>query len=239
MDFAIGLGLTPHATPAKYEVTTLHGATSIASEFTLTFRMKGTLRTAKFLGVKNLAKRYPGHRLHVPEKLLRKCGLKGDILYQDDSVINLLVGSNSSSLFPTILHQQDNVIIAQSKFTGKYLIQGAAKFLGFPNQYLAAQALQLNTLQFGSLQTPQNPDTECLGQAGGDERLCQDSNTSIGSTETPAPDTEVAEEHESPDDAAPHQLQGANSTHKPADEQASQDSLTGAPTRSQPPAPKR
>ena len=130
----------------------LHGTTGIASEFTLTLCMKGTPKTAKFLGIESLAKPYSGHRLHVREGLLHKFGLKKDILYQDDSVVNLLIGSNSSSLFPTVLHQQANVIIAQSKFTSKYLIQGATKFLGFPNQYLAAQTLQLNTLQFNNLQ---------------------------------------------------------------------------------------
>ena len=166
MDFATSLGLTPCPTPGKYQVTTIHGTTGIASQFTLTFRMQGALRSAKFLGIEKLARRYPGHRLTVPDKLLRKFNLKKDILYQDASVVNLLVGSNSSSLFPTVLYQQDNLIIARSKFTGKFLIQGATKSLGFPNQYLAAQTLQLNTLQFDDSRTPQSPGADVQPHRG-------------------------------------------------------------------------
>ena len=122
--------------------------------------MKGVPKTAKFLGINGLAKPYPGHRLHIQEGLLRKLGLKKDILYQDGSIVSLLIGSNSSSLFPTVLYQQDNVIIAQSKFTGKYLIQGATKFLDSPNRHLAVQTLQLNTLQFDDLPPRSNPNAK-------------------------------------------------------------------------------
>ena len=160
MDFATSLGLIPHAPPNDYEVTTLHGTTGAASDFTLTLRMKGVPKTAKFLGINGLAKPYPGYRLHVQEELLNKAGLKKDILYQDGSIVNLLIGSNSSSLFPTVLHQQDNIIIAQSKFTGKYLIQGATKFLDSPNRHLAVQTLQLNTLRFDDLPPCRNPNAE-------------------------------------------------------------------------------
>ena len=141
--FADGLGIRPLASSRDFSVTTIHGTSGIASEYTLTIRMPGAPRTAKFLGVTKMAKFYPGHRLQLQEKFLRMFRLKKEHLYQEAGIVNLLIGSNSSSLFPTILYQQDNVIFARSKFTGKLLVQGAIKLPNLANHHLAAQALRL------------------------------------------------------------------------------------------------
>ena len=147
-DFTDGLGTRPLVSSRDFSVSTIHGTSGIASEYTLTIRMQGAPRTAKFLGVAKMAKLYPGHRLQLQEKLLRMYGLKEEHLYQETGIVNLLIGSNRSSLFPTTLYQQDNVIIARSKFTGKLLVQGAAKLPNLANHHLAAQTLRLCGLKF-------------------------------------------------------------------------------------------
>ena len=60
-------------------------------------------------------------------KIKNKFKITSNALFQSGGFVNILVGTNSSALFPRIIYQEDSVILAKSRFTGNYMLQGALK----------------------------------------------------------------------------------------------------------------